>query len=130
MSNTPDHNEPEMTPYAQPIFRSLNLSEKERKFIEIYDDQTVRFQFPFEVHGISVGGQPLKFDKEAEMDLYDRIVEFFTEQMDKGGFRDNFLFTIPRDCRKEMDFYKEFNSEAEAKEAVKWLLTLKKRFRI
>jgi hypothetical protein len=109
------------------LFESLNLTQAERQYISVEDDDTVRIGFPISIGGIYVGSEEVALDEKDEIDLYDKVVEFYTDKMSEGGFKDVHLFTVPSRCRKHVDFYKEFNSEEEAKEAIKWLLEFKKR---
>lgn len=109
------------------LFESMNLSKYDRQYISVEDDDTVRIGFPISIGGIYVGSEEIALDEQDEIDLYDKVVEFYTDKMSEGGFKDVHLFTIPSRCRKHVDFYKEFSSEEEAKEAIKWLLEFKKR---
>lgn len=109
------------------LFESLKLSQNERQYISVEDDDCVRIGFPISIGGIFVGSEEIALDEKDEIDLYEKVAEFYAEKMSEGGFKDVHLFTIPSRCRRKVDFYKDFNTEEEAKEAIRWLIDFKKR---
>lgn len=104
------------------IFQSLNLSKEDAKYISIKDADIVRFVFPVKAESIKVGGKILLLDRKAQEGISEAITQFFASELDEGGFNYN------DSSGMEHDFYKEFKTVEEAKEAVKWLIDFKKRF--
>lgn len=110
--------------YEKQIFQGLNLSKEDTKYISIQDDDTVRFVFPIKIESIKAGDKKLILDREAEEGTSKAIAQFFATELYEGGFQYN------GSSGMEHDFYKEFNTDEEAKEAGKWLVAFKKRFGI
>lgn len=117
------------------IFQSLNLLEEDSKYISISED-AVYFSLPIKMDiNLWVGGKKLQFDDKTLIALYETIHDFIEWSLLKeGGFNNINLMTISTDSRsepaKQLEFYKDINSDDEAKEAVKWLIEFKKRFGI
>ena len=114
------------------IFQSLNLLEEDSKYISISED-AVYLSFPIKMDiNLWVGGRKLRFDDKMLIALYETIQDFIEWSLLKeGGFNNINLMTISTDPRpepvKQLEFYKDINSDNDAKEAVKWLIEFKKR---
>jgi hypothetical protein len=112
--------------YEKDIFKALNLSEADYKYISVRND-TVYFSFPLKVKAkIWVGGKDIELDIREECSIHEKVGEFFGNELSQGGFKTRRLgngIGIG-----EVDFYKGISSDTEAKEAVKWLVEFKKRF--
>ncbi len=114
------------------IFQSLNLLEEDSKYISISED-AVYLSFPIKMDiNLWVGGRKLRFDDKMLIALYETIQDFIEWSLLKeGGFNNINLMTISTDSRpepvKQLEFYKDINSDNDAKEAVKWLIEFKKR---
>lgn len=122
--------------YEKQIFQRLNLTaEEDGKYISISED-AVYFSFPVKMDiNLWVGGRKLLFDDKTLIALYETMQDFIEWSLLKeGGFNNINMMTISTDPRpepvKHFEFYKDINSDDEAKEAVKWLIEFKKRFGI
>ncbi|MEK6680387.1 MAG: hypothetical protein AABY79_00280 [Nitrospirota bacterium] len=117
--------------YQNEIFQSLNLSNDESKYI-IVEKDTVYFVIPIKIEiKISIGNKRLQFDNEAEAGLFENICNFFNAELYKGGFTLNRINSHGKLYQNVLigkaEFFKDTNTDNEAKEAVKWLVDFKKR---
>jgi len=136
--------------YENKIFKSLHLSETNKKYISV-DDKRVYFKFPIEAtikikesgsvkevrvtlidNALLIGLKAALVysinDKEVKrVDLFDdeRIYLwakwFWDKILNPGGFKEY------NNEYKFVEYYKDIASEAEAKKAVRWLMKLKKK---
>lgn len=115
--------------YAKHIFKALNLSETDSKYIHIRKD-AVHFTFPLKLKlEIWIGDKKLFLDKEAQNGIAETISEFFRYELYKGQFKDILIYsTADPSERQEMEYFRDICCDEEAIEAVKWLLEFKKRF--
>lgn len=111
------------------LFDELSLTKEERKFVRISDD-SIFFGFPFSIGRIFIGGKETSFDGKLKYDFYEHVINFFETLLYEKGFRDVLLFTTSTACRDNVEFYKEFNSDEEAVELIRWLLSKKMRLGI
>lgn len=111
------------------LFDELNLTKEERNFIRI-DDDSIFFGFPFSIGRICIGGKDASFDAKLKYDLYEHMIYFFESLLIEKGFRDIQFLTTSTRCRDNVEFYKEFKSDEEAKDLIRWLISLKKRLGI
>ncbi len=114
--------------YAKHIFQALNLSESNRKYINIRKD-AVHFSFPFKLKlELWTEDKKIHLDKEAWNGISETISEFFRYALYKGQFKDVLVYsTADSSERQEMEFYRDICCDEEAIEAVQWLLEFKKR---
>ncbi len=114
--------------YAKYIFQTLNLSESDRKHINIQKD-AIYFSFPLKFKlELWVNDKKLILDKEARNGISESIIDFFSYELSKGGFKDILVYSSDPSEREALEFYRDVSSDEDAIEAIQWLLELKKRF--
>ncbi len=128
--------EDESMRYENNLFKSLNLSQDDTKYIHVDEDMvSIIFPLKFDIE-IWIGGKEFMLDKldEGEEDaLFEKIYKFFDEII-RGGFKMSGNANVSSHRFKgqycgEIEFYKDISNDDEAKEAVRWLIDFKKRFR-
>jgi len=114
------------------IFDALNLSEDERRYIEVsrygvslrfHLKMTVSFAISTEKN-FSLNDKRLRLDSEAQGRLHELLTEFWEREAERGGFE---LQSGLNDL-SELNMFKEATTEDEVRAAVMWLVGFKRRF--
>jgi hypothetical protein len=123
---------PEVDEFERQIFESIGLSEEERKYISV-ENNSIYFCFPLKVvlGEVSVGDKILKLDDEMLGNIFGKICQSFESLLNNCGFISlNHNLTIMNEqmaVSDKLQFTKDFKNEEEAREAVRWVVDLKKR---
>ena len=113
------------------IFESLNLSEDERRYIEV-SRYGVSLKFPLKMaigfavsteKHFSLNDKRLSLDSEAQGRLHELLTEFWEREAERGGFE---LQSGLNDL-SELNMFKEATTEDEVRAAVMWLVGVKRR---
>lgn len=109
------------------IFESLNLSDGEQRYISISESEGVIY-FSFSTGLVNALEWIKEFcDKQIDKEFNQKIAEFFDNQLEKGGFKNIEIVSTTGEPNQRLEYYKEFDSIEEAKEAVKWLVSFKQK---
>lgn len=114
--------------YEKHIFRALNLSESDRKYIHVKEG-AICFTFSLKLKlELWVGDKKLSLDKEARNGISESITDFFRRELSNGEFTDVLIYSTDPSEREEMEFFRDIGTDKEAIEAIRWLIKFKKRF--
>lgn len=118
----------------QDIFSALNLSEDERRHIQV-NQFGVSLRFPLKISvsfaisiekHFSLNDKRLRLDSKAQERLNELMTEFWEAEAERGGFE---LQSGLNDL-SELNMFKEAITEDEVRAAVQWLMGFKGRFGI
>lgn len=111
--------------FQEHIFKSLNLTENERKFISISKhEELIYFSFPLkQLKLFRIDYWPT--DKELTNDFNGKVIEFMDEQLSKGGFSN--IIGYSTILSNTQIYYKEVSDHKDILQAVGWLVEFKKR---
>lgn len=114
------------------IFDALNLSENERRHIEV-SRYGVSLRFPLKISvsfaistekQFSLNDKRLCLDSKAQERLNELMTEFWEDEAERGGFE---LQSGLNDL-SELSMFKEATTEGEIRAAALWLVGFKRRF--